>query len=210
MVYVLDGLDIARRATVEHLPPQAFASASMLYLFAALQTLAHPGSGRQERVVAGALALTLVLLALTAILGFLFTLALGRRILPGVLRLAPAHALLGLVGWLTILVTGISTRTFGPIFGAKSRFVAAHIVVGAALAAGTIVAAVAIPLDSRLLLDCGLIVIGIGTQISITDGVSAMYFRRCSACEFRPSQRRMRTAPSRSISVRRSRTRARR
>jgi hypothetical protein len=141
------------------------------YLFAALQTLARPGPERQGRAVAGALALTLAILALTAALGYAFTLALGRGLFPDVLRLAPAHAILGIVGWLTILVTGVSTRTFRPIFGAKSRIVFAHIIVGAALATGTVVAALGVTLRSGVLLDLGFSAIAAGALAYVADGL---------------------------------------
>jgi hypothetical protein len=160
-------------------------AALAVYLFAALRTLAQPGSERQERAVAGALAMTLVLLALTAGLGYAFTLALSRGLFAGVLRLAPAHAVLGLVGWLTILATGVSTRTFRPIFGAKSRVVAVHIVVGAALAAGTVAAALAIALRSSSGLDLGLSVIGAGALAYVLDGFD---IARRATIEHRPPQ----------------------
>jgi hypothetical protein len=160
-------------------------AALAVYLFAALQTLARPGAEQQERAVAGALALTLVILGLTAALGYAFTLALSRGLFPGVLRLAPAHAILGIVGWLTILATGVSTRTFRPIFGTKSRVVLAHVFVSGALAAGTVSAALAVALRSTVLLDFSFAAIAAGTLGYVADGLDIA----CRATiEHRPPQ----------------------
>ncbi len=132
------------------------------YLFAALATLARAGPERRERAIASALALTLLVLGVTAALGYAFTFALGPGLFIGLLRLAPAHAILGIAGWLTILTTGVSTRTFRPIFRAKTRAPLAHVAIGFALTAGSIAAALAIVLQSGSWLDLSLLAIGAG------------------------------------------------
>ncbi len=140
------------------------------YAFAALRTLARAGPQRRERAIAAALALTLIVLGVTAGLGYAFTFALGPGLFIALLRLAPAHALLGIAGWLTILTTGVSTRTFRPIFRAKSRFVLAHVAIGGLLLAGSISGALAIALESGSWLDLSLLAIGTGALAYVLDG----------------------------------------
>jgi hypothetical protein len=97
---------------------------------------------RIERAIARAFAGTIGLLVATAALGAAFTYALGGRLAASLLIGVPqAHALLGIGGWLTLLVVGVSARTMGPIAGARSRFPALHIVAASALLLGTIAAA---------------------------------------------------------------------
>ncbi|MBV8068200.1 MAG: hypothetical protein JO113_09490 [Candidatus Eremiobacteraeota bacterium] len=70
------------------------------------------------RAVARAFGTTLVLLLITAALGFSFALALTGGAPATLLQQLPkAHALLGIVGWLSLLVAGVSARTMGPIAG---------------------------------------------------------------------------------------------
>jgi hypothetical protein len=139
------------------------------YLFAALSTLARAGPERQERAIGAALGLTLAVLGVTAALGYAFTFALGPGLFVDLLRLAPAHAVLGIVGWLTILTTGVSTRTFRPIFRSKSRAVLAHVAIGFALTAGSIAAALAIALQSGVWLDVSLLAIGAAALAYVVD-----------------------------------------
>jgi len=100
------------------------------------------GGDGVRRAVARAFAATLCLLVLTAILGVTFAYALDGIAPPTMLAGAPqAHALLGIGGWLTLLVAGVSARTMGPIAGARPRFRALHVGASSALLAGTLVAA---------------------------------------------------------------------
>ncbi|MGB8264696.1 MAG: hypothetical protein WCE44_00010 [Candidatus Velthaea sp.] len=157
----------------------------VVYLLAALGTLTHAGPGRQQRSVAAALALALLVLGITAALGYVFAFFLGPGLANDVLRLAPAHAVLGIVGWLTILATGVSTRTFGPIFGAESRFAAVHGAIGNALTAGSIAAAAGIALRSDAVLDLGLLAVGVGALAYAFDGLD---IARRAAAPHRPPQ----------------------
>lgn len=141
------------------------------FLFAALRTLSRAGPERQERAIAAALGLTLLVLGVTAGLGYAFTFALGPGLFTSMLRLAPAHAVLGIVGWLTILTTGVSTRTFRPIFRAKSRVAVAHVAIGGALTLGSIAAALAIVVQSGTWLDLSLLAIGAGALAYTLDGL---------------------------------------
>jgi hypothetical protein len=155
------------------------------YLFAALRTLARTGAERQERAIAAALGLTLIVLGVTAALGYAFTFALGPGLFVDLLRLAPAHALLGIVGWLTILATGVSTRTLRPIAGSKSRVVTAHVAIGGALTAGSLAGALAIALQSGVMLDFSLFAIGAGALGYVLDGLDIL---RRATVPHRPPQ----------------------
>jgi len=118
--------------------------ASLLIYVAAIARplLAAMRGERVARAVARAFAGTFVLLVLTAALGVAFAFALGGRLPAGLLAGTPgAHALLGIGGWLTLLVTGVSARTMGPIAGTRSRFPLLHIGSSSALLAGTLAAA---------------------------------------------------------------------
>jgi hypothetical protein len=106
--------------------------ALLAYAAAAAATLMLALRGeRVERAIARALATTLTFLILTALIGFGLALAIsGRAAPPWIAALPAAHASLGMFGWLSLLVFGVSARTLKPIAGDKSRFKAAHIVVG--------------------------------------------------------------------------------
>ncbi len=86
---------------------------------------------RVQRAVARALLVTLVFLLLTASAGVALALMLSGFATPAwVASLPAAHATLGLFGWLSLLIFGVSARTVRPITGNRSRFPAAHIIVG--------------------------------------------------------------------------------
>jgi hypothetical protein len=118
------------------------------------------------RAVARAFGATLALLLVTASLGLLFALAL-RGIAPAdVLRELPkSHALLGIAGWLSLLVMGVSARTMGPIAGERSRRIWAHVASSTLVLSGALLAAVtvALKLVPAALAGCGLILVGILT-----------------------------------------------
>jgi hypothetical protein len=121
------------------------------YFFAAGATLRKalraPGT---ERAIAGALALTLLFFAITASLGALMALALAGA-LPGSLlaRLPAVHADLGIFGWLSLLIFGVSLGTIRPIAGGRSRFRRLHVAAGALAVAGTIALAVGLAFGAR-------------------------------------------------------------
>lgn len=94
---------------------------------------------RVEAAIARALLLTLASLIVTAGIGVVLATALQGILPAGVLQSGPTvHATFGIVGWLTVLVTGVSARTLGPIAGARSRFAWLHVAVGMAQLSGLI------------------------------------------------------------------------
>ena len=112
-------------------------SAVACFSVPALLTLTQRAAERTEAAIARAMALVIVLLLLTGFAGAV----LGEGYASGnasILRIAPAHAALGVVGWLTLLTMGVSARTLNPLLGAPSRFRIFHIVSNSGMALAAI------------------------------------------------------------------------
>jgi hypothetical protein len=126
--------------------------------------------GALEAAIARALGITLACLLAAAGLGVAFTWALNGR-LPAWLPVAgaPIHADLGLIGWLTLLVMGVSARTIGPIAGQRSRRPWRHIAAVSAQLFGMVALATGSALHSPTILWAGVVVIGLGVAIYATD-----------------------------------------
>ncbi|MDQ2993110.1 MAG: hypothetical protein M3R30_09875 [Candidatus Eremiobacteraeota bacterium] len=137
----------------------------LVYTLAMAQPLAIAMRGeRARRAIARAFAITFCALLLTAILGVSFAYALGGRLAPAFLVGTPqAHALLGIGGWLTLLVFGVSGRTLGPIAGARSRSLALHIASSSLVLAGTAIAATGAATRLPIVLTIGSALILAGT-----------------------------------------------
>jgi hypothetical protein len=116
------------------------------------------------RAVARAFATTLAFALVTAALGTLFAFALaGAAPASALAQLPKSHAILGIAGWLSLLVVGVSARTLGAIAGERSHRIWAHVLSSSALLAGAIVAAVALAFDAEaaVLAGFGLLLIGV-------------------------------------------------
>ena len=122
------------------------AAALLVYLGTAFATVAAGMRGeRVQRAVARAFGAIFGFLLLTALLGLGLAFMLSGRSVPEwIAGSAPAHASLGTLGWLSLLVFGVSMRTLRPIAGDGTRFRWMHIAVGSLgllgiplLAAGT-------------------------------------------------------------------------
>jgi hypothetical protein len=124
-----------------------------LYMVPASATIARGLSGdRQEVAISRALLGTLFVFVLVAALGVLFGFALNGHVNAAVLVSLPqAHAILGIAGWLTLLVFGVSTATMRAINAAGSRWPVAHVVASVAVLAGAIAFALAAILPARWL-----------------------------------------------------------
>ena len=108
------------------------AAAVACYTLLALWTLGGRAPDRRSATIARGLAMAIGALGLTALLGAALSLGYARgdgRLLTWL----PSHAVLGIVAWLTVLTTGVSSRTFRPMLGALSRWPAAHVITGAGL-----------------------------------------------------------------------------
>jgi hypothetical protein len=104
----------------------------LVYLSTVFATLAAAFRGeRVQRAVARAFSITFVFLLATALIGFgLAWMVSGRPVPSFVGALPAAHGNLGMLGWLSLLVFGISMRTLRPIAGEATRMRWMHIVVG--------------------------------------------------------------------------------
>ena len=118
--------------------------ALIAYLFAALFTLQQALRGeRVERAIARAVATTLLFLLLAALAGAgLAAMLSGSPTPPWIAALPAAHADVGMFGWLSLLIFGVSARTVRPIAGHKSRFGFIHIVVGSLAVTGVVLLAI--------------------------------------------------------------------
>ena len=125
--------------------------AVLSYVALALWSLAAARRGeRVERAVARAFALSLLLLLAVAFLGAMLAGAVTAPAIPAWFdRFARAHGVLALLGWLTLLIYGVSARTLRLLFNVRSRLLFAHIVVGTLGMAGAIVLAIGIGADSH-------------------------------------------------------------
>jgi len=148
------------------------AATIVLYVAVALVTLAKPAADPADRAVARALAFVLTALGATAAVGVLLAFGLldGSAAL---LRLAPIHVVLGLVGWLTLLVVGVSVRTLRPMLGVPSRFPTLHIVASSLLAGGLLATILAVALDPAFV-RAALAICALGTIPYIVDVVDRM------------------------------------
>jgi hypothetical protein len=110
------------------------------YLGPAVVTLASAlGGEKTETAIARALLMTLGALLVTGLIGTGLAWALAGYA-PGSLLVTgpPAHAAFGLIGWLSVLVMGVSMRTIRPIGGARSRAPLAHVFAGGCEIAGVV------------------------------------------------------------------------
>ncbi|MBC5825093.1 MAG: hypothetical protein GIW99_06460 [Candidatus Eremiobacteraeota bacterium] len=110
------------------------------YLTAAGMTLlavAHrPGT---EAAIARALLAVFAFLGIAALIGAAMAGSLGRFSGASALGASPrVHAAVAGIGWLTLLIMGVSARTIGPIAGAKSANRRRHIISGALVSVAVI------------------------------------------------------------------------
>jgi len=150
--------------------PQAIAGGAALillaligYCIAAFSTLAATVKGeRVERAVGRALAINLLFLLLTAFIGAGLASMLSGMHVPAWLAALPAsHADLGMFGWASLLIFGVSVRTIRPISGERSRFPSAHIIVGTSVLLGVVLLAIGLAASPTLAwIGGGLIAIG--------------------------------------------------
>lgn len=104
-------------------------AALLVYLATAVPTLAGAAPERVERAVARAFGVTFLFLLVTALLGFgLAWILSGHPVWSWLPQSAPAHANLGTLGWLSMLIFGVSMNTRRPITGVDTRMRWMHIV----------------------------------------------------------------------------------
>ncbi len=126
--------------------------------------------GGVEAAIARALGVTLAFLLATALLGVAFTWMLDGRLPASMLvRGVPVHAAFGLIGWLSALVMGVSTRTVVPITGGRSPQRWRHVTAAAATGLGMLALAGGAAFHAAVLLWAGAVVLGAGVVLYVAD-----------------------------------------
>ena len=150
--------------------------ALIVYLFTAFSTIGAAMRGeRIERTIARAFAIPLGFLTATVLAGIAMApAAAGRIFAPWVPQLAPVHADIGTLGWLSILIFGMSARTFRPITGNGSRFRAIHIMVGSLSTLGAALLALGIGLHIRIVALAGGALFAIAALAYVFDGFDVL------------------------------------
>lgn len=129
--------------------------------------LVPPPAEPAERAVARALGITLFFLLLAAGLGTSLTFAVA--LAPAIAAfLAPIHATFGLVGWLSLLAVGVSTRTLRVITGNAARMTALHIAVAGAAVIGIVIASIGLEVTIPAVTAAGVLVLMIATALYVT------------------------------------------
>jgi len=137
------------------------------YLALAFVTLfLPPPAERMERAIARALGITLIFLTVAAGLGTALTFAVTRAPLAAAFFI-PIHANLGLIGWLSLLAAGVSTRTLRVITGNTARLAALHIAAGSAAVIGIIVQSIALGLAIPAFAIAGVVILMIAAALYV-------------------------------------------
>ena len=145
----------------------------LVYLATAFWTLAGAMRGeRVQRAVARAFMGTFLFFLATAVIGYGLAGLLAGRGVTWAASLPEAHAALGTLGWLSLLVFGVSARTLRPITGAQTRFRWMHIVVGSAALLGVPILAAGLATRNAVLdwIGAGLFALGaLGYVFDVVD-----------------------------------------
>jgi hypothetical protein len=149
------------------------ALAILVYLACAGSTLAQPAQGPTQGAIARALAIALGALGVTVLVGAGLAHGYANPRAGGLLRFAPAHAVLGIVGWLTVLASGVSARTFRPLLGVRSRWPRAHVLSGGAFLVAAFTAAVGSVTGGPLFAAAG-VVGALGALIYVIDALDTL------------------------------------
>lgn len=113
------------------------------YVAAAFATLAAALGGRTvDAAIARAFVIVFAFLIAAALVGLRMARAFAGADAMA-FELAPGHAHLAAIGWLTLLVMGVSARTIGPIFGHRSPRRWVHVATGSLLFLGALALGVA-------------------------------------------------------------------
>jgi hypothetical protein len=157
------------------------------YLIPAGRTLAAAFSRtRRQAAIARALSVTLASLFLTVLIGIALALALAGRAPAQFLSVGPPiHAVFGVLGWLTVLIMGVSSRTLRPIMGVASRYPTAHIWVGVLEMSGLLAFIAGRGFDVTMLEGGGLIAVLAGAAVYAADVLDVL---RRATVTHRPPQ----------------------
>jgi hypothetical protein len=147
------------------------------YLVPASRTLATGFAGPEtEAAIARALLITLGSLFITALIGAALAWALAAGGPAPLLSSGPPiHASFGIIGWLTVLVMGVSTRTVRPITGARSRRPRAHIAAGGCEIGGVLLFAVGLMLRTPVVEWIGVLAAVLGALAYVADLLDILF-----------------------------------
>jgi hypothetical protein len=142
-----------------------------VYLAMAALTLARFRPNPEVRtVVVRAFGFVLAALGATAVVGLGMAWALAGFGGAWWLTVAPAiHAHLGLIGWLTLLVMGVSTHTVKPITGGKTDAAWKHVLASSAVTLGLALLLVGFTTGAGAWLWAGAMCAGLGTLAYLVD-----------------------------------------
>jgi len=161
-------------------------AALLVYLATAFWTLAGAMRGeRLQRAVARAFGATFVFLLATAVIGSGLAWLLSGRGTGWAASLPAAHAALGTLGWLSLLIYGVSMRTFRPITGQATRFRKIHILVGSLTLIGVPLLAAGLASRNTTLAWIGGALAGIGALAYVFDAFDIL---RRATVPHRPPQ----------------------
>ncbi|TAM76313.1 hypothetical protein EPN44_06270 [bacterium] len=143
----------------------------VVYLVAVLPMLGEALRGpRVEAAIARAFLIVFSFLLAAAVLGVGMAAALAGHASPAWLTTTPAvHAHVAGIGWLTLLVMGVSVRTSGPIFGARPSARWRHYTAAGLIAAAIFVLAIAFWFSLGALLWVGAILTLAGIALYVLD-----------------------------------------
>ncbi len=130
--------------------------------FATVATALRDGDAA-ARAIARAFCLVVSALLAAVVLGFIMAAALtaGR---PTLLQLAPIHGALGVVGWIALLVAGVSARTFNRLIGRRDRR-RAHVAISSTALAGLVVWIAGSATHVRAVAICGGILLAVSALL---------------------------------------------
>jgi len=160
--------------------------ALLVYLGAAFATLAAIRADRLARAIGRALGIVLGMLAATAAVGLAMAAALVGGLDKVILGVGPAiHGHLGAVGWLSILIMGVSMRTLGPIAGRRPASTWAHRITGSLSVAGVLVLVAGLIARSAWLSWFGAATLAVAFALYLVELAGAL---RLATVEHRPPQ----------------------
>jgi hypothetical protein len=147
-----------------------------LFCVAALPSLvAAMKSERRRATVGWVLSMSLGFLLLTVVMG---------NIVAGVIDLPPpnwldraagAHGMLGLVGFLSILIMGVSTRTLQPLTGVQDRRPLYHIVAATGMLVGTLLGVVGLSMGATGLTLAAFVLIFAAASVYAMEVISVIF-----------------------------------
>lgn len=144
------------------------------YASVAIATLSQPTRDATDAPIARAFLLVMAFLAVAAFLGGLLAYAYQNGD-ARLLRFAPEHATVAIVGWLTLLVMGVSARTFRPILGSAPRWRPMHIASNSLMLLGAVAIPVAFAIGSVILTHVGFALAFVGAVAYAVDGFDRVY-----------------------------------